>query len=503
MAILDQFGQPMATPHKRHWTNMLARYDAAQTVTDNERHWANADNLSADAANSLEVRRKLRSRSRYEVANNSYCRSMVDTVSADVIGTGPRLQLRTGDRGADRAIERQFARWARAIKLPKKMRTMKKARAVDGETFAMFVRNRRITATPIQLDLKVIECDRITDPTPGWDPDLLDGIRFDDEGNVSAYAVLEDHPGDQGIAGHFGMEHSWLPANRMIHLFRTDRSEQHRGIPETTPALPLFSQLRRYTLAVLAAAETAADHALVIQTAQMPEAGLSQTGTTETAGTPEAMDVFELTNRMVTVMPDGYQLGQLKPEQPTTTYGEFKREILAEAFAAFSMPFNVGAHDSSDFNFASGKLDRLGYARMARIDQTEWESDCLLPVFLVWASWATLVAGYLPIDGLAPMNQWEINWFWDGLDDIDPQKAASATATKLETFQTTLPQVWAEQGRDWEPEMENQAEAFGMTVQEYKKRLADKMLGPVAPVETAPAATQTKPKETADAQSTD
>ena len=498
MAILDQFGSPIATPGKRHWRDMLARYDASQTVTENSRHWANADELSADAANSLEVRRKLRSRSRYECANNSYCKSMVDTVTADVIGTGPKLQLRTGDRGVDRAIEKKFARWCRAIGLPKKLRTMKKAKEVDGEAFAQFRRNERITATPVQLDLRVIECDRVTDPTPGWDPDLLDGIRFDGD-EPTEYCVLASHPGDQGLGGTFAMEHEWVEASRIIHLFRQDRAEQHRGIPGTTPALPLFSQLRRYTLAVLAAAEVAADHALVIQTAQMPDAGFDSAGTTETDGTPEAMDVFELTQRMVTVLPDGYQLGQLKPEQPTTTYGEFKREILAEAFAAFCMPYNVGAHDSSDFNFASGKLDRLGYARMAHIEQGEWEAECLLPIFLVWATWASNMPGYLPIDGSAPISHWEINWFWDGLDDIDPQKAATATATKLETFQTTFQQVWAEQGRDFEPEMESQAEALGMTVKQLQTRLADSLFGPVAPAIAPPQPTPTKSQETADA----
>ena len=45
-----------------------------------------------------------------------------------------------------------------------------------------------------------------------------------------------------------------VPAGSMIHYLRTDRSEQSRGIPEITPALPLFAQLRRYTLAVIAAA---------------------------------------------------------------------------------------------------------------------------------------------------------------------------------------------------------------------------------------------------------
>ena len=67
-----------------------ARYDAAVTTEDNRRHWANADGLSANAANSPEVRTALRNRARYEVANNSYARGIVLTLANDVIGTGPR-----------------------------------------------------------------------------------------------------------------------------------------------------------------------------------------------------------------------------------------------------------------------------------------------------------------------------------------------------------------------------------------------------------------------------
>ena len=55
---------------------LRARFDAAQTTADNARHWANADSLSADAAASVDVRRKLRERSRYEIANNSYARAL-------------------------------------------------------------------------------------------------------------------------------------------------------------------------------------------------------------------------------------------------------------------------------------------------------------------------------------------------------------------------------------------------------------------------------------------
>jgi len=73
------------------------RYDAAQTTGDNERHWANADFLAADAANSPEVRRALRCRARYEVANNSYAKGIVLTLANDVVGTGPRLQMLARD----------------------------------------------------------------------------------------------------------------------------------------------------------------------------------------------------------------------------------------------------------------------------------------------------------------------------------------------------------------------------------------------------------------------
>ena len=71
---------------------LRGRYDAATTTDENRRHWASADGLSADVANSPQIRRTLRNRSRYEVANNSYARGIVLTLANDLVGTGPRLR---------------------------------------------------------------------------------------------------------------------------------------------------------------------------------------------------------------------------------------------------------------------------------------------------------------------------------------------------------------------------------------------------------------------------
>lgn len=100
---------------------LRARYDAARTTSDNRRHWANADGLSANAANSPEVRRILRNRARYEVANNSYARGIVLTLANDVIGTGSRLQMLTANADANRRIEREFMRWATEVRLAEKL----------------------------------------------------------------------------------------------------------------------------------------------------------------------------------------------------------------------------------------------------------------------------------------------------------------------------------------------------------------------------------------------
>jgi len=126
-------------------TNRIwARYDAAQTTVDNVRHWAMADGLSADSAMSPEVRRIIRNRARYEVANNSYAKGIVLTLANDVIGTGPRLQVLTEDPKTNRRIEQEFAAWSAVVGLPQRLRTMRMAQATDGEAFFRhFPRGRR------------------------------------------------------------------------------------------------------------------------------------------------------------------------------------------------------------------------------------------------------------------------------------------------------------------------------------------------------------------------
>ena len=214
-----------------------ARFDAAQTTKDNARHWAAAEFLSADAEADPAVRKILRTRARYEVQNNSYARGIVSTLANDSVGTGPRLQMLLDSEDTNRRVEHDFAVWARLVHLPAKLRTMRMARCQDGESFAIMAQNPNLGSN-VTLDIQLIEADRVTDDELNADEASVDGITFDRFGNPKSYKVLKNHPG--GTAS-FNLDFKTVGAENMIHVFRQDRPEQHRGIPEITSALPLFA----------------------------------------------------------------------------------------------------------------------------------------------------------------------------------------------------------------------------------------------------------------------
>jgi len=422
-----------------------ARYDAAQTTAENARHWAMADSLSADSAASADVRRKLRQRARYEVANNSYAKGIVLTLANDCIGTGPRLQLLSGDDETNRRVEAAFAHWAKAVDLAGKLRTMRMAKAADGETFAVLTANPMVDS-PVMLDLQLVEADRVASPL-GVRSSLLsdggiDGIILDAYGNPQTYTILRQHPG--GLSA-WRNDADLVDAGAVVHWFRADRPGQHRGIPEITPALPLFAQLRRYTLAVLGAAETAADFAAVLFT-DAPASG--------EAAAVEPMDIVELERRMATVLPDGWKLGQIKAEQPGTTYGEFKREILNEIARCLNLPYNIAACNSSGYNYASGRLDHQTYYKSIRVEQAHLAEGVLDRILAAWIGEAQLLTefAYLRTADAAPHQ-----WFFDGTEHVDPAKEANAQATRLASNATTLAAEYARQGKDWETELRQRA----------------------------------------------
>jgi capsid protein len=264
----------------------------------------------------------------------------------------------------------------------------------------------------------------------------------------------------------------------VLHWFAQDRSGQYRGIPELYRALPLFAQLRRFTLATVVAAEAAALAAGVVKSDGAPFDGEG-----DNEDIPEPV---EIERGMWVTLPRGQSIEQIKAEHPSTTYAEFKRALLGEIGACVSMPVNIATGDSSQHNFASGRLDQQVYGQSVWIRRDDFECRVLRRIAREWMREARLIPGYAPAD-LPGVGA--VTWNWDALDLGDPSRIAAARDTALRNGTATLRQFAAEDGYDLDEQLATQATDLGLTVDELRQRIANKLFSSYvmgAPVATEP-----------------
>lgn len=415
-------------------SELQGRFAVAQTNSDNARHWAAADHKSADAAYDAGVRKIIRERARLEVENNTYAKGMISTLANDIVGPRPKLQVLTPNAKLNERIEHMWEKWSKRIKLGQKLRTAYNSYITDGEVFILF------TTKKGKLNIELIESDRVTDPGSTYttllgEPNDIDGVILDSDGDPKMYKILKYHPGD-----YYGttIEYDDVGADFVIHMYRQDRPEQHRGISQIASALPLFADLRRYTLAVIAAAETAAEWAAVIKSDVLPE-DVAQL---------EPMDIVQLERRMATVLPQGWDVNQLKAEQPTQQYGDFKRNIVAEIARCLNMPYNTAAGDSSGHNFSSAKLDGRMYMAEVAIRQADLEEH-LDRIFIEFLK--EVGAEDAQIEAL--IDEIEFRWMFVVPETREP-KEITADIQKLQNGLLTLEDYYAKKGQDWEVQLD-------------------------------------------------
>lgn len=445
-------------------------YDAAAT-TGNDRHWNAATLQDADTAiaGSLET---LRKRCRYEAHNNPNVKGIIESFVADVVGTGPRLQVTTDSAAFNRSVERRFSDWTGdgetlaepACDLTGKdtysglLRLAVRQLCDVGEVFFILQSDRAARPDTISLRLLNVEADRVATPwgqaegqTGAHGGTVVQGIEQDAYGRPLAYYVLKDHPGNSLYSSTW-LDYDIVPAERVIHLARADRAGQTRGVPWLTPSLPIFSKLRDYENAELTAALTAASLNVLLEgDAVDPDDGNDEI---------EDLDEFELPRDAAMTLPAGWRANQLKSDHPTTTFKDFRAEMINAGGRPLGMPSNVARGNSENYNYASGRLDHLSYEQQVRVVRKWLDRIMGRRVARAWMAEAILIPGYLEdrAGGLARgIDGIKATWFWPGYKHMDPSKEAIGQEKRLKNGTTTLSREWGEIGEDWETQLEQAA----------------------------------------------
>lgn len=428
---------------------LKGKYDAAQTTSQNENHWRAADNLSPNAANTLAVRKPLRERSRYECNSNGYLKGIALTLVMDFVGSGPSLQITDTrfSKQQQNLIEQRFnKRYAQKIKLRKKLAQLRLAKLEAGEGFAIANRNESLRH-PIKRDYRIFECDQISHVVnfKAKGGNEIDGIRFDrSSGEPIQYHLLNEHPGETELFSMNPFEGRWIPKTQVLHWFRRDRPWL-RGIPETTPTLPLWALLRRYTLAVVQNAEITADFTVLLKSMMSPNGALfpmSGTPGQPTDDDPENwFDSFPIDRGLMTVLPYGYDLTQLDPSQPVKMYDEFISALVGEASRPLLVPRNHALANSGGYNMASGALDKQLYRQAINDERRDCDEEILDEIGYYWWYEAIRLPDYWVEDIMNSAGIWDIaqrspelrddmpehTWRWDDIPEhTDPVKVATA-----------------------------------------------------------------------------
>lgn len=464
-----------------------AAYDAASESTEYSKYWANADTFDADSANSRAVREKLVPRSRYEIGSNGYSDGIARTYSTDLVGIGPKLRMQTGNKGFNQLIERTWKQWASAVQFRRKLWCLAHAKHSDGEGIGVVVNNPGVNHA-VKLDIVLRETEQCQSP---WgllvgDEGRIDGIDFDSFGNATRYNFLKNHPGSNNFATSGDYES--VSADSVLHWFILRRPGQHRGVPECASTLHVGAASKRWREAVLASAETIADFTLFLKTAFEPES--------EEIQLAADFSTQEITKRMLTALPVGYEPFQPKAEQPTATHAEFSKSLINEQARPKSMPYNKAACDSSDYNYASGRLDHQTYYGSLDVDRADGDDLVLNPLFDLWIVEAAKINGWLG-GRITDPQLFPRSWDWPkhAVADILPE--AKAADQRLRNGSLSLSKHYSNMGEDFEDELELMANDYGVKPDEMRKILLHELhpsAMPAAP-QTTPTGTKTDDEE--------
>lgn len=438
--------------------HVRASYDAARNLADTSNHWADVDRLDADSANSREVRATLVSRSRHEIANDGYADGIAQTYANDLIGIGPKLRMQTGSTGFNQLVEAEWNLWCKAVMFRRKLWCMGHAKHGDGEGLGIIVRNPGVRH-PVKLDLRLIETEQCQTPyLPFGAVNYIDGIECDEFGNPAFYDILPTHPGsNRGVYSTAAPEK--VRAEFVLHWFKLRRPGQHRGIPECASTLNLGAAARRWREATLNHAELIAKFTLFLKTLFQPEE----------LDAVSPLSTLEIASGLMQALPNNVEPHQLDAKQPAQTYEMFHNSLISERGRPISMPRNKSQCDSSDYNYASGRLDHQTYYGTLDVDREDGTDLVLDPLFELWFRDAVIEFGWLGGNPDA-LSRGASNhaWDWPKHQVADLGAEASANDTKLKNGEKSLTRIYAENGEDLEDEiLVFCQERFGDTTPEH------------------------------------
>ena len=310
---------------------------------------------------------------------------------------------------------------------------------------------RKKPEQPYSLRVRLFEADQVCNPDENPDDDkIAGGVEVDDFDAVTAYHMLERHPG--GLDPNAGVP-KWkrIPAvgprsgrRNILHLFEPTRPGQRRGVPFLTPVIESLKQLERYTEAELFAAVVASMFTVFVKRDKNGKGGLDVPGlptVLDTAdGQADPKVEYALGMGTVVEMDDGQSIEIANPSRPNAQFDPFFLAVMQQVGMALQIPLEVLL-----------KVFRSSYSASRAALQEAWRfydnriawlvSMFCQPVYEEWMAEAVALGrisapGFFK-DPVARSIYCEADWIGPTEYTLDPVKEVKAAAEMIDAELST------------------------------------------------------------------
>lgn len=485
--ILDASGNPMRKPPQ------VAAFEAASGRENASLGAWSPFNYSADAA-LLPERDRIAARVHDIARNDGWASAALQRHLDNVIGGRFTLNARPDHVALgqtpewaqewSRAVESEWRNFAedpdmfcdaaRMSSLVGLFGLMFRHRIADGESLAALLwlpdRGGKFATT-----MQVIDPDRLSNPGDRLDREFLrGGVEIDTFGAPVRYHVRRNHPGDTGALGFSSKRFEWDVVDRetpfgrrmMIHAFDADRAGQTRGRSAFTPVLKRLHMLGKYDEAELQAAVLNAVLAAWITSPFDHEALLEMLSQQQLDPYQAARSEYYKDRRQF--VPDGVQLNTLFPGEdismpaashPNTVFPAFIESGVRNVATALGISYEQLSMDWSKTNYSSARAALMEVWKGMIRARLGFGEQVARPIYSAWLEEA-IDSGVVEMPTDAPdfndaKAAWtRCRWIGPGRGWVDPVREAMGAQLRIEMGISTLQDEAAEQGYDWEEQLE-------------------------------------------------
>lgn len=382
--------------------------------------------------------------------NNVFIRGAVDMLVNKIVGAGSTPQARSDDPNFNAEAEAGFRRWSEVADVYGQFhfgdieRLLIQRLFLDGGVFVKkILDNKRKNPYCLQI----LEYSSLADQgTPKGNNQIVHGVEVDPNGIVVAYHF--NVGSDLGLSSKIVR----ISKNNILHFSPFRRPGQLLGIPLLAPAIPAAYNLNEIIEAELISKRVEASLSVFIKTNDVygKLQGLQKNDNNDRE--------IEIAPGMVNFLEPGEDITTVDPQRPGKNFREFTYLILEGIARSLGMSLEQITGDKSQVNYSSARHSELELRDYIRPFRKALERYFLIPVWRDYINFAVM-SGQLKVKGYMqnPEKYEKVEWIFKGDDWVDPLKEIDAKTNEILLGVSTLSDVCAAKGKDWQEVLKQRA----------------------------------------------